>query len=41
MTVVLQVTIRRSWWIAATTCLFVAIGWIVGFLLFAAALNAR
>jgi hypothetical protein len=41
VTVALQVASRRSWWVAATTFLLVAIGWIVGFLLFAAALNAR
>jgi hypothetical protein len=39
LTIVLQVTVRRSWWVAATTFLLVAVGWIVGFLLFAAALN--
>ena len=35
VTIVLQATTRRSWWVAATTFLLVAIGWIVGFLVFA------
>ena len=39
LTVVLLVRRRRGWWLALTTLLIVVVGWIVGFLLFAAALN--
>jgi hypothetical protein len=39
VTIVLQVAARRSWWVAATTFLLVAVGWIVGFLVFAGALG--
>jgi len=39
LTIVLQATVHRSWWVGAATFLLVAVGWIVGFLLFAAALN--
>jgi len=39
LTIVLLVRRRRGWWLALTTLLIVVLGWIVGFLLFAAALN--
>lgn len=39
LTIVLLVRRRRGWWLALTTLLVVVMGWIVGFLLFAAALN--
>jgi hypothetical protein len=41
VTIVLLVRRRRGWWVALTSLLIVVIGWIVGFLLFAAALNSR
>ena len=39
LTIVLLVRRRRGWWLALTTLLLVVVGWIVGFLLFAAALT--
>lgn len=39
LTIVLLVRRRRGWWLALTTLLVVVVGWIVGFLMFAAALN--
>lgn len=41
LTIVFLVRRRRGWWIAATTLGLIAVGWIVGFLLFAAALSPR
>jgi len=41
LTIVLIVRRRRGWWLALTSLLIVVIGWMVGFLLFAAALNSR
>jgi hypothetical protein len=41
LTIVLLVRRRRGWWLALTTLLIVVIGWVVGFLLFAAALTSR
>ena len=39
-TIILIVARRRAWWVGATTLLLVLIGWIVGFIAYAAALNA-
>jgi hypothetical protein len=39
LTIVLLVRRRRGWWVALTTLLLIVVGWIVGFLLYAAALN--
>ena len=39
LTIVLLVRRRRGWWVALITLLIVVVGWIVGFLLFAIALN--
>jgi hypothetical protein len=41
LTIVFLVRRRRAWWIALSTMLLVVIGWIVGFLVFAATLNLR
>ncbi len=41
LTIVFLVRRRRGWWIAAATLLLISVGWIVGFLLFAAALSPR
>lgn len=41
LTIVFLVRRRRAWWMAATTLVLIAVGWIVGFLLFAAALTPR
>ena len=39
LTIVFLVGRRRAWWLALTTLILVVVGWIVGFLLFAAALS--
>ena len=41
LTIVLLVRRRRGWWVALATFLLITVGWIVGFLLYAAALNDR
>ncbi|CAN5506053.1 hypothetical protein BH10ACT6_BH10ACT6_00290 [soil metagenome] len=41
LTIVLLVRRRRAWWVAMTTLLLIVAGGIVGFLLFATALNSR
>jgi hypothetical protein len=41
LTIVLQVVVRRSWWVATATFLLIAVGWIVGFLIFAGALRGN
>jgi uncharacterized BrkB/YihY/UPF0761 family membrane protein len=39
LTIVLLARRRRGWWVALATLLLIVVGWIVGFLLYAAALN--
>ncbi len=39
LTIVLLVLRRRAWWVAAGSLLIILIGWIVGFALYAAALQ--
>lgn len=39
ITIVLIVRRRRGWWVALATLLLITVGWIVGFLLYASALN--
>ena len=39
LTIVLLIIRRRAWWVAAASLLIMFIGWIVGFALYAAALQ--
>jgi hypothetical protein len=39
VTIILLVRRRRAWWLALATMLIVVIGWIVGFVLYAAAIR--